>query len=303
VAGVLIVAGGVTGVLLATGGDDHKPKRKEERKVDVSPAAIDSRYDALASKMSSGTSDCKAPKPAAGEKEVVDCTVPGGTLHLVTYTDESALATARRARLDYKAGTLIADSGSTALYEYDPSQAGTSDSALIYWDSKAGPQSATITSNGGTELKGIKPLYTATSPRVSEPTNPEHSVLRDFVNINMDVSRCSRQPTFFDGETEESSCESGVDGVVVTVGRFNSRKGLRDQRKYYKGQYGKADTKGGGPTWNYVDGPVEGAYYAYLQDDTATVYWDWNKADCNCYAVAWNFSGDLQKVEKWWPAE
>ena len=310
VAGVVVVAGGATGIVLATGGDDPAPKSDPSAgesdkgpKVDVAPEAIDKRYNALAAKMSADTSDCTAKEPGAGQTEVVECAVTAGTLRLVTYTDQAALTSARKGRLDYSAGTLTADNGTTALYELDPERAGTSDPAVVYWDSQASLQSATLTGSSGASIEAVVKDYADTTPRVAEPTTPANKTLREFIDINMDVATCERQRTFFTGETEESKCDAGVEGIAVNVGRFDTRKALREQRKYYKGRYDAASKTGNGGTWRFGEGKAEGAYYAYVDDGTATVYWDWNKGDCNCYGVAWHFKGNLSKLESWWPSD
>ncbi|KRB74986.1 hypothetical protein ASE01_16570 [Nocardioides sp. Root190] len=309
VAGVVVVGGGIVGVVLATGGDDPGPdgptksSGSESPGVDVDLEAINSRYDALASDVTAGASDCAAGTPGTGQTEVVECTVSAGKLALVTYADAASLTAARTARLDYRSGTLTADNGTTALYEYDPERGGTSDPALVYWDSTNALQSATITGEGSVKIDSLTSLYTATSPRVAEPTAPADEVLREFIEINLDVATCTRQRTFFAGETEESSCKANVEGVVVNVGRYSTRKGMTDDRKYYKGKYDAAKKQGGGGTWKFGEGKAEGGYYAYLDEGTATLYWDWNKAECNCYGVAWSFDGNLSKLEKWWPSD
>ncbi|MFC5728000.1 MULTISPECIES: hypothetical protein [Nocardioides] len=310
VVGLVVVAAGVTGLVFVSGDEDPGPgpgpsPGPETPTVDVDPAAIDSRYDSLASKITTGATDCKVGTAGSGEKEVIECTVPAGSLRLVTYADAESLTAARTARVDHRAGTLSSDKGATALYQFDPERGGTSDPAIVYWDSQHKLQSATITGDAGSKLDSLKTIYTSTSPRVVEPVNPQHPVLREFININMSVSSCTRQLTYFAGETEESSCQANVDGVVVNVGRYSTQRAMRADRKYYRSQYQKAPTKGSGGTWKFGEGPAEGAYYAYLDStgETATLYWDWNKADCHCYGVAWSFDGDLQKLEDWWPSE
>ncbi|WP_182380053.1 hypothetical protein [Nocardioides sp. WS12] len=316
VAGVVVVGGGITGLVIAGGGDDKSSKgnggqsaeTSETPEVDVDAAALDGRYNALASTISAGTSDCVGGTPTTGQAEVVDCVVSSGKLKLITYLDEASLTAARKARLDYRAGTLTADNGTTALYEFDPERGGSSAPAIVYWDSTSALQSATITGEGSVKIDTVTTNYKATSPRVSEPTNPQHPVLRDFININMDVSTCTRQRTFFVGASEESSC-TAIDGIVVTVGRYTTRKALSLDRKYYKGKFEEAakggGKQGGGGTWKFGEGKAEGAYYAYRngEGDTATLYWDYNLSDCYCYGVAWSFDGDLKKLEDWWPSE
>lgn len=316
VAGVVLIGGAITGLVIASGGDDKSSQgnggtsaeTSDTPTVDVGAAALDERYNALASTISAGTSDCVAGTPAAGQGEVVDCVVSAGKLTLVTFLDAASLTAARKARLDYRAGTLTADNGTTALYEFDPERGGSSSPAVVYWDSTSALQSATITGEGSVKIDTVTTNYKATSPRVAEPTNPQHPVLRDFININMDVSKCTRQRTFFVGETEESSC-TAIDGIVVTVGRYTTRKGMRADRLYYKGKYEEAATgggkQGGGGTWKFGEGKAEGAYYAYRSSDgdTATLYWDYGLSDCYCYGVAWSFDGNLKKLEDWWPSD
>lgn len=312
VVAVLVVAGSVTGIVLATGGGDEPDKKTNEPtepKVDVDPAAIDERYGALATSITSGAGECTAAEPGNGQVEVVDCTFDTGTARLITFEADAAMTTARAARLDYRSGTLTADNGTTALYEYDPDRGGTSDPAVVYWDSKAALQSVTLTGSPGTTIDELTEAYKATTPRVAEPTGPTHPSLRDFIDINLKVAKCTRQRTFFVNETEESSCDTSTTGVVVNVGRFTTRKGMKDQRKYYKGRYQDAGTRGGSPTWRFGEGDTEGAYFAYVDGagdtdtETATLYWDWDTSDCYCYGVAWNFEGDLAAVENWWPSD
>lgn len=311
VAGVVLVGGGIAGAI-ALAGDDKGPgpdrtesSDPEEPAVAVDPAALDERYSSLASQISAGTSDCKADEPGAGESEVVRCTVSTGTLRLATYDDEAALVAARTARLDYRAGTMTADNDATALYEYDPERGGTTDPAVVYWDSKGARQSALLEGEGTATIDAVVASFTSTSPRVTEPTAPAHPKLIEFININMDAAKCTRERTFFTGETEESSCETDDSGIIVSVGRYSTRKEMKADRKYYKRQYDEAGTQGGGGTWRFGEGEAEGGYFAYLDSsgETATVYWDWNADDCYCYGVARNFEGDLAGLEAWWPSD
>lgn len=300
---VVVIAGAAIGIGIAVSGDDDKKSTKSDPTpgVDVDPEAIDMRYTSLSTAMTSGASDCAEGKARPGEAEVVECAVRYGALRLVTYEDKDSLADARDARLDYRAGTLTADNGTTALYEYDPERGGGSDQGIVYWDSTSKLQSATITAEGEVKIDNLVKSYQATSPRVAEPMSPAHPVLRDFINILLEVSGCSRQRTFFKGETEENKCESGEEGIIVNVGRYQTQDALHADRTYYEQQYAKAKTKGGKGAWK-LDGEDQGEYYGYLDEkgETAVVYWDWDKPECNCYGVAWNFDGKLKKLENWW---
>ncbi|GAA4808178.1 hypothetical protein ACFQ0K_02730 [Nocardioides caeni] len=314
VAVVVVIAGAIVAVVLIAGGgddpsaDDDGDKASPsatEATVDVEPDAIDERYDALAAGISTGAGECEAGTPTSGQSEVVDCTLDAATLQLVTWSDEAAFTNARETRLDYRAGTITQVEDASALYTFDPEPAGSNDAALVYWDSTAALQSATIRGEGGAEFDTVRALFDDASPRVSVPSGPGNEKLREFIGINMDIAGCTRSHTYFDGESEEDNCTADVDGVVVSVGRFTTREGLRKQRAYYKGEYDAASTQGGGGPWRFGEGRTEGAYYGYLNAEgtTATVYWDWNEAQCFCYGIAWSFDGKLKLVEDWWPSE
>ncbi|NHA00165.1 hypothetical protein G5V59_08505 [Nocardioides sp. W3-2-3] len=132
-------------------------------------------------------------------------------------------------------------------------------------------------------------------PRRGSPSRPRRPTrcCASSSTSTWSLSGCTRQRTFFAGETEESKCEAGESGIVVNVGRYQDRKGMLDDRAYYKSQFDKAGKRKGKGTWRFGTGKAEGAYYAYLDSSgkTATLYWDWDKADCNCYGVAWSLPG------------
>ena len=301
VAAALVIVATAVGIGIAAGGDDEKKKDEPVAGVDTDPKAIDERYSTLSTTMTKGATDCAEGESAVGEAEVVECEVRFGKLRLVTHEDKESLTEAREERLDYQAGTLTADNGTTALYEYDPERGRGDDAAVIYWDSTSKYQSATITAVGDVDIENLVKVYQETSPRVSQPTSPAHPVLREFIDILMEVSGCTRQRTFFDGETEEDKCESGEDGIVVNVGRYSTNDQLVKDRAYYDSQYAKAKRKGYKGPWK-LDDEEAGQYYGYLDEEgkTAVVYWDWNQPQCNCYGVAWNFDGKLKKLEDWW---
>lgn len=310
VACVVLLAAVVTAVVAAVGGDDRgrspAPSPVEpSATVDLTPEAVDARYDGLASRITAGATDCAEGTPGTGEREVVECAIDGGSLRLVTYEGTSQLAAARATRLDRRAGTLSADYGVTAHYQYDPGRRRTAGPAVVYWDSADGPQAATITGATGTPLRALVAAYTATSPRVVEPVNPQHPLVRDFIDINMSALACTRQHTSRPGQTEESACRTGVRGIAVTVGRHATERGLRQHRRHYQRLYRRAETRGHGPTWKFGDGRQEGAFFGFVdrRGKAAVAYWDWDNGDCHCYAVATHRGGDLDRLQAWWPSD
>lgn len=313
IAAVVLIGGGVVTAVVLAGGDDPSggggggdaSSGASEPEVDLAPDAINGRYDALAAAITTNTDACEEGTLTAGQTEVLDCTLDTGTLQLVTWEDEAAFESVRQARLDYRSGTLTQVADAAVVYSFDPEPARSDEAPVIYWDNTSARQSATIRGGSGADHDAVESQFTDSSPRVTLPTGPGDDKLREFIGINMDVSGCTRIHTYFDGESEEDNCTADVDGVVVSVGRFTTREGLKGQRRFYKSQYDDASKRGGGPIWRFDEGKNEGAYYAYRSDDgtTATLYWDWNSPQCHCYGIAWNFDGKLKVVEDWWPNE
>lgn len=300
---LIVVVGAVITVVALAGGDDDGKKADKDNSdtpdVDVSADALNDRYGALATRVTEGSSDCAASGAGTGQSEAVECTIDGGELRLVTFDDEAAFTAARKTRLDYRAGTLTADEGATALYEFDPERGG-SGPPVVYWDVQSSLQAALLTGSGGTDIDSLVDHFKETGPRVSEPTAPSDAVLRTFIEQHLDIADCTRERTFAAKETEVSSCKSGVKDIVVSVGRYATHEALVEKRKFYKGQHTSASTRGGGGPWRLGEGKREGDYWAYTDAGTATLYWDWDEPDCNCYAVAWQFDGKLKKLESWW---
>lgn len=300
---LIVVVGGVITVVLLAGGDDGQKSADKDSsdtpEVDVSAEALNERYGALATRVTEGAGDCAASGAGTGQSEAVECTIEGGELRLVTFDDEAAFLAARKARLDYRAGTLTADEGTSALYEFDPERGG-SGPPIVYWDVQSSMQSALLTGSGSTGIDALVTHFKETGPRVTEPTTPEDPVLRTFIGQHLDVADCTRERTFATKEAEVSSCQSGVKDIVVTVGRFTTHRELVDKRKFYKERHQSATVRGGGGPWRLGDGAREGDYWAYTDAGTSTLYWDWDEPDCNCYAIAWQFDGRLKKLENWW---
>ncbi|MEQ6903812.1 hypothetical protein [Nocardioides sp. YIM 152588] len=296
----LLVGGGVVTAVVLAGDDGGGGKKAEESAVDVTAAALDARYAGLSDHVATGASDCTAGETGDGEAEVVECAVSGGTLRLVTYSSPEALAAVRDARLDTRAGMLSGRTGSRAFYEFDPDNAASDDPALVYWDDAAGPQSAELTGADGATLETLVTVFTGTGPRITEPTEPSHPVLREFIEITMDPADCRRGTTYADGETEESVC-TVRDDISVVVGRYASRRDLRGVRRYYQRTWREADDRNPNDYWRFGEGAKEGAHFNYQEGaDTSILYWDWNKRTCNCYAVAFGYDVGWDVLRQWW---
>lgn len=297
---VLLVGGGVIAVVaVTTGGDEDGGD--QEAAVDVSPEALEERYGSLSTMIAHDTEECAAADPAEGQREVVECAVPAGTLRLTTFDSAPAVRAARRERVDLRAGTLSGTAGAAGYYHFDPENSGNQEPAVIYWDSAAGPQSAELTGAQGATLDTLTSHFASTDPRVAAPTSPANPQLREFADKFMDISDCARQSTFITGETEENLCQP-KDQITAVVGRFQRRRDLLGVRRTQLRAWREASDRTGEDYWFEDDrSEKQGSFYAYVDaDGTPTIYWDWNEQGCNCYAIGYAFDGTLDELRTWW---
>lgn len=298
---VLLLGGGIlTAVLLS--GDGEQKKDDPEPSVDLTAEGVAERYGSLASSLDTELGECTEGETAQGESEVVDCTAGPGTLRLVTYESPEELRAVRRERLDHRSGSLGADQGDTAFYEFDPESAGSESSAVIYWDSTSGPQSAELTGAAGTMLPSLQAVFTNAGPVVEAPTEPTNEAVRDFVEINMDISDCERRITYREGTTEESTC-SPTDDITVDVYRYARRADVRQTRQYYRSQWRDADQRNDNDFWRFGEGSKEGSYFSFVRSGYATLYWDWDRPGCNCFAIANGYDTTLAQMDRWWASQ
>lgn len=303
---VVLIGGGIVTAVVLTGGEPDDPDGPDTPTVDLSAEALDERYASLGTDIAAVGGECTAPDPEDGQSEVVECAMNAGTLRLVTYADAEALQAFRDTRVDTRAGTLSDKVGSSVFYEYDPTNTGNSDAAVIYWDNANGPQSAELTGTEGgeggegTELATLEALFTNTGPTITAPTAPSNDLVREFIGVTHTVADCTRGTTYGEGATEESVC-SPRDDISVVVARYESRREMLSQRRYYRRTWRSTDTRGDSDFWRFgTDGAKEGAYYGYEDAGTSTLYWDWDRKGCNCYAVAFGYDVPLDDLEGWW---
>ncbi|WP_141014031.1 hypothetical protein [Nocardioides sambongensis] len=298
---VLLVGGGVIAAVAVTGGDDGDGGDEGGAEVDLSADALDQRYGALSTMIAYDIEECTSDDAGEGRSEVVECTVPAGTLRLTTYDSGQALRAARRERVDLRAGTLSGSAGAASYYHFDPANSGDQDPAVIYWDSAAGPQSAELTGAQGATLDTLTSHFDGTDPRVAPPTSPNNNQLREFADKFMDISDCSRQSSFTAGETEENLCQPKA-GITAIVGRFQRRRDMLGVRRTQLRAWREASDRTDEDYWFATDREEkEGSFYSYVDaDGTPTIYWDWNEPGCNCYAVGYAFDGTLEELRTWW---
>lgn len=313
----LVAAIGVVAVVVTSSGGDGSDSNDAPPLAAgsaVSSSDVATRYAALGSTIGTGLEGCEGAAPTSGEREVVTCDLGTDRVRLVRYADAAALDAARRTRLDRRAGTVatalpekdgrapgdIGPEPDGVAYRFDPDKAGTSDPAIVYWDDTSALRSITLTGGGDATIDELMKRYDATDPATSFPEGPSDPLLVAFVEATLGDATCTRQPTFSAGETEESGCESGTDGITVTVGRYAAPDGLQSNRAYYAQQSEAASRQSPKSTWVDGDGPVQGAYHAFSDAGSSTLYWDSGATGCNCFAVAYSDDDDLEALQQWW---
>lgn len=317
---VLIVAGGVYVAVakpFGGGGDDKDAKKDDETsqgssgdtgspdvEVAVDSASLNERYSALGGDIASGTSDCKAGSPGAGQSEVVTCTVGDGiTLTLATYEDVTSMETARDGVTTFFYGNLYSNQPGGVFY----SESRESGNAVVYWDSNSGFRSAQLVSASST-LADVTEQFTATDPTVDIPTEIESERLRTMVGDwipDVDAS-CDRQPTHENDMKEMAVCQlSGVGSFYV--GEMVNRAKMRQLRNRYQGYAKDFDGKVG--PWNFTGGASKGTLIEYVDpweagdpgtpnQDRAFLMWD-NEFH-KVFIQGWAEDANAAKFKKWW---
>jgi hypothetical protein len=312
---VLVVGGGI--FALTQLGDDDKPTDPEASSggptttepegPDVSFEALNSRYQSLASIVTSGMDSCEAASAQSGQTERVSCSFPRGTLVLTTYSSVNELEAARQRRLNLAEGTIVSDVDSGAYYRFDPTTADPESTAppIIYWDSQAGVQSAELTGATGVTADQLDPAFVAVSATVTPPDGPVDIAVKDF-NTLFDIINCQRIPTEIDGETEESKCKRS--GRNTWVGKFDKVGDLRNYRSNAKQltngdgdlvvDYWYNDDNSNGQQDS--DEPEQGKIYGYIEEtdggtNYGVLYID--DLDCRCYLQMYDKGqGDPEKL-------
>ncbi len=320
IVGVLVVLGVVAtiGIVVLSGDDDEPPPGPEASTdvpttpteptgPDVTFAALNERYQSLASLVTSGMDSCAAANPQSGQTEKISCTFPQGTLVLTTYTSDAELKAARKRRLNNAEGTIVSDVESGAYYRFDPTTADdtSTDPAIIYWDSQAGVQSAELTGGPGFPADQIDDEFEAVSATVTPPDGPTDVAVTDF-NTLFGIVSCERIPTETDGESEESECRRS--GRRTWVGRFDKSSDLRRYRSNAKTltsgdddlvvDYWYNDDNSNGQQDS--DEPEQGKIYGYIEEQDGgtnygVLYID--DLDCRCYLQMYDKGqGDPEKL-------
>jgi hypothetical protein len=310
---LVLVVGGLVGFLATRGGDDD-PKddagngetSDAPEEVDTSAEAVTERYAALGGAVAAQASECVAAEAGGDDvTEALDCTLPAGTLRLVTYSTATALETARDRVIDQREGTIQEVTGDAAFYSFDPANSQSDEPAQVYWDSYQSLQSALLTGPApnpddlAAAAETVTAAFRATNPTVSVPTEPTNAELIDFVN-SLDpkiVETCERVPSYSTEMLQEHQCS--FKGYSVFAGRFDRIQRLKQARQEATSEQARSNVYPADDNIyddvnsnNVQDDsePTIGAVRGYtLQSDTgssAVLYID--HGVCRCYLELWH---------------
>jgi len=272
--------------------------------VDVSLPAVSDRYASVAADVTRGSTSCAAVTPGTGQSEALDCELPVGTLHLVTFDAPAALRAARQTVVDGRVGTIRQVDSESAYYSFDPASSGSSDPPLVYWDDLSGLQAATLTGVGAADAGAVGVAFDATQPTVARPTAPTDEELVELLGLlgAIDLASCERIPSYETGSLQESQC-TVRGGRVAYVGKVRSHSVLRElrleatQEQQADDAYPADDLIFDDQDADGVQDPGEktlGVVRGYLVEsetaESAVLYFDHN--ECVCYIELWEIATD-----------
>lgn len=304
--GVVILAV-VLGVLKLTGDDDQDPGAEPddptssettevtEDPLDLDFTAINERYSALGTRVTTGQSECVEGALLSGQTESLDCTFPQGTLNLTTYDTLEELEAARLREVNTEVGGRYAKGASGVVFSFAPDGA----PPTLYWDDDAALQSGRYEASSATvEVGALASVFQSVGAQVEYPQGLTDPDLTDFADLWVRPNQCDRIQTLARGELEESLCKARKQ-IQVYVGKFENKAAMIAYR-----QTRLRDSRRDGlilnpPDWTYGDGPVEGRLAdSYAEGDRVLRYWDLNA--CLCYMEAYYPTNDLQALTDWW---
>ncbi|MBJ7359434.1 MAG: hypothetical protein JHD21_18905 [Nocardioides sp.] len=262
---------------------------------DLAFDAINQRYSALGTRVTTGQSDCVEGAALSGQAEAISCTFPRGTLELTTYDTLDELQAARSRAVNTDVGGRYAEGSFGVIFSFDTE----STSPTLYWDSEGSLQSGLY--KGGSadvEVDELAQVYGSVGSFVDYPSRMSDPDLIDFAQFWLRPNQCERIQTLSPGELEESRCKARRQ-IVVYVAKMASKKDLIDYR-----QVRLRDSRRDGlilspPDWMFGTGAVEGRVAdSYADGDRVLRYWD--QTACLCYMEAYYPTNDQDALIAWW---
>ncbi|WP_309647016.1 hypothetical protein [Nocardioides sp.] len=262
---------------------------------DLAFDAINQRYSALGTRVTTGQSDCVEGSALSGQAEAISCTFPRGTLDLTTYDTLDELQAARSRAVNTDVGGRYAEGSFGVIFSFDTE----STSPTLYWDNEGSLQSGLY--EGGTadvEVDELAEVYGSVGSFVDYPSRMSDPALVEFAQFWLRPNQCDRIQTLSPGELEESRCKARRQ-IVVYVAKMASKKDLIEYR-----QVRLRDSRRDGlilspPDWMFGTGAVEGRVAdSYADGDRVLRYWD--QTACLCYMEAYYPTNDQDALIAWW---
>lgn len=263
---------------------------------------VNLRYSDLAENITARVSSCAEATPPAGAEEMLECTVPVGTLRLTTYASPEDLEAGRVRVIDVtRPYTLSGQGRGHAFYAFDPERSTPREpgTAELYWDSKFSRVAAHLTASSASDYTDVETEFGLTFPTVEVPSEPATPRLVAFIDSFPDVESCERTFTYDEGELEADWCtylHRRWGELSIYVSTFRTRRDFLAYRSLAAGWEDEDDVFEGS-SWSFTATPdaEEGWYHGYVADDgtpeeSARFYID--DEECRCYLEAFGPDGE-----------
>jgi len=262
---------------------------------DLDFSAINQRYTALGTRVTTGQSDCVEGAVLSGQAEAISCTFPRGTLELTTYGTLDELKAARSREVSTDVGGRFAEDSFGVIFSLDTEAT----NPKLYWDSEGSLQSGLYRgSAAGVEVEELASVFRSVGSFIDYPARMTSPELIDFAQFWVRPNQCDRIQTLSPGEVEESLCKARRE-ISVYVAQMATKKDLIAYR-----QIRMRDSRRDGlilspPDWMFGTGAVEGRVAdSYAEGDRILRYWD--QTECLCYMEAYYPTADQDALIAWW---
>lgn len=258
--------------------------------------AINQRYVALGSRVTTGQSDCVEGELLSGQAEAISCTFPRGTLELTTYETLDELQAARSREVSTDVGGRFAEDSLGVIFSFDTEAT----TPKLYWDSEGALQSGLYRgSTADVEVDELASVFASVESFTDYPTRMSSPELIDFATFWVRPNQCDRIQTLSPGEVEESLCKARRQ-ITVYVARMAT---MKDLVAYRQGRLSDSRRDGlilSPPDWRFGEGPVEGRVADSYADDGERVLRYWDQPECLCYMEAYYPTEDQDALIAWW---
>ncbi len=261
---------------------------------DLDFSAINQRYVALGTRVTTGQSECEEAAALSGQLEALRCTFPQGTLDLTTYATLDELKAARSREVTTAVGGRFAEDSVGVVFSFENDAA----PPTLYWDSEGALQSGFYRGSADVEVDDLASVYQSVGGFIDYPSRMTSPDLISFATSWVRPNQCDRIQTLSPGEVEESLCKARRQ-ISVYVAQMATKKDLIAYRQIRLRDARRDGLLASPPDWTFGSGPVEGRFAdSYAEGDRILRYWD--QTECLCYMEAYYPTNDQDALIAWW---